>query len=84
MMFLDKIWNNPHKSQLTRSSFGFLAQDPEVWFAQIEFKFATHHITVSRMKFDYSVSSLSLKFATEVRDLLHLPKDIPCIQCFEA
>ena len=45
----------------------FWPADSEIWFAQVE---ACRRITSQRSRFDYVVSSLTLEFATAVRDLL--------------
>ena len=47
----------------------FWPKDPALLCAQIEAQFTTHGITASRTKFEYVVSSLSPKYATEVRNL---------------
>ena len=58
----------------------FWANDPAIWFAQIEAQFATKGITQEQTKFSHVISSLQPDVATEVRDLLLnplLPKTSP-------
>ena len=50
----------------------FWPTDPD-WFTQVEAMFTTKGVTVQRTHFDYVVSSLSLEFAMEARDLLLKP-----------
>ena len=58
----------------------FWANDPAIWFAQIEAQFSTKGITQEQTKFSHVISALQPDVATEVRDLLlnpPAPKDKP-------
>lgn len=48
----------------------YWANDPALWFAQVEAVFATYNIRSQATKFNVVLSSLSMEYATEVRDLL--------------
>ncbi|XP_071948028.1 uncharacterized protein [Antedon mediterranea] len=51
----------------------FWANDPAIWFAQVEAQFATRNITTEATKFAYIVASLQPSIVQEVRDLLLAP-----------
>ena len=53
----------------------FWAQDPEMWFAQVETQFALAGITTEDTKFNYVASNLDSKYAIEIRDILTSPPD---------
>ncbi|XP_071948726.1 uncharacterized protein, partial [Antedon mediterranea] len=51
----------------------FWANDPAIWFAQVEAQFATRNITTEATKFAYIVASLQPSIVQEVRELLLAP-----------
>lgn len=51
----------------------FWANDPEIWFAQVEAQFQTRGVTAEATKFAYIVASLQPEIALEVRDILVEP-----------
>lgn len=52
----------------------FWADDPEVWFSQVEAQFETSGITADSTKFNLVIQQLEHNFAKEVRDIiLHPP-----------
>ena len=53
----------------------FWPSDPLVWFAQVDAKFSTWHITSEKTKFNYVVASLAPEYAQEVRDLILKPPE---------
>ena len=56
----------------------FWPSDPELWFAQVEAKFATREITKQSTNFFHVVAALSPDVAAEVRDLvLNRPESRP-------
>ncbi|XP_041483400.1 uncharacterized protein LOC121430188 [Lytechinus variegatus] len=56
----------------------FWANDPEIWFVQVEAQFHTKGITAEITKFNYVVASLQQEVAMEVRDIITaIPADNP-------
>nr|XP_054752872.1 uncharacterized protein LOC129258662 [Lytechinus pictus] len=56
----------------------FWANDPEIWFVQVEAQFHTKGITAEITKFNYVVASLQQEVAMEVRDIITaIPGDNP-------
>ena len=53
----------------------FWAQDPEMWFAQVETQFALAGITTEDTKFNYVAGNLDSKYAIEIRDILTSPPE---------
>ena len=63
----------------------FWANDPPVWFAQVEAQFKTKSISAEGTKFAHVISSLQPEIATEVRDLIiDPPKHNPYTRLKEA
>ena len=54
----------------------FLAEQPDVWFAQAEAQFALCNITVSLTKFYHVTTTLSQEIAPSVLDLLRSPPKV--------
>ena len=54
----------------------FWPADPEVWFVQVEARFATKRLHSQKSRFEYVVASLSPEIAAEVRDLLLTPPEV--------
>lgn len=55
----------------------FWANDPNLWFAQVEAQFAAKSISTSLTKYNYIVSYLTPDIASEVRDIIALPTENP-------
>ncbi|XP_041480160.1 uncharacterized protein LOC121427702 [Lytechinus variegatus] len=56
----------------------FWANDPEIWFVQVEAQFHTKGITAEITKFNYVVASLQQEVVMEVRDIITaIPADNP-------
>ena len=51
----------------------FWQEDPTLWFTQVESTFATRGITADKTKFDYVVTALDNKAASEVKSTLLKP-----------
>ena len=53
----------------------YWAQDPTIWFLQVEAQFVTRGITAQATKYAYIVAALQPSVAIEVRDLLVKPPE---------
>lgn len=51
----------------------FWAEEPELWFAQMESQFALSGVTSETTKFHYIVGQLDHKYAVEVKDIINSP-----------
>ena len=64
---------SPPVAQVSLKLPPFWANDPEIWFAQVEAQFHTKGLKSELTKFNYVVASLQQEVATEVRDIITAP-----------
>ena len=67
---------SPSITQVSLKLPPFWANDPEIWFAQVEAQFHTRGIKNELTRFNYVVTSLQQEVATEVRDIITAPPPI--------